>query len=96
MKDQLHVVCGAGGFIGGHLLAELRRQGFNRLRAVDIKPFEEWLQRFNDIENLCLDLRQREHCEQAVRGAFRVYNLAADMGAWASSRTTRRCACSAC
>ena len=80
MKSELFVVCGAGGFIGGHLVAELRRHGFNRLRAVDIKPFEEWFQRIDDVENLRLDLRVREQCEQAVRGAFRVFNLAADMG----------------
>ena len=32
------VVCGAGGFIGGHLVADLRRQGHTQIRAVDIKP----------------------------------------------------------
>jgi len=80
MKNELFVVCGAGGFIGGHLLAELRRQGFDRLRGVDIKPFEEWYQRIDQVENLRLDLRVRAQCEQAMRGAWQVYNLAADMG----------------
>jgi GDP-D-mannose 3',5'-epimerase len=38
VNDNLIVVCGAGGFIGGHLVADLLRQGFTRIRAVDIKP----------------------------------------------------------
>jgi nucleoside-diphosphate-sugar epimerase len=74
------VVCGAGGFIGGHLVADLRRQGFADIRAVDKKPFEEWYQKFDDVENLVLDLQEKEACEMALPGAQTVYNLAADMG----------------
>jgi len=75
------VVCGAGGFIGGHLVAELRHLGAGALRAVDIKPLEQWYQRFEDVENLTLDLQDRAACERAVAGNVReVYNLAADMG----------------
>jgi GDP-D-mannose 3', 5'-epimerase len=74
------VVCGAGGFIGGHLVADLRRQGVRNIRAVDQKPFEQWYQRFDDVENLQLNLQGREACEQAVQGCDWVYNLAADMG----------------
>ena len=79
-KDQLVVVTGAGGFIGGHLIADLRRQGFARLRAVDIKPLDEWYQRFDDVENLSLDLSGKAACERSCAGASEVYNLAADMG----------------
>jgi GDP-D-mannose 3', 5'-epimerase len=78
--SDLVVVTGAGGFIGGHLIADLRRQGYRRLRAVDIKPLEEWYQRFDDVENLSLDLSRIDACERACRGARLVYNLAADMG----------------
>ena len=74
------VVCGAGGFIGGHLVAELRRNGVTRIRAVDIKPFESWYQRFPDVENLQLDLSRQDACDQAVKGSDVVYNLACDMG----------------
>src|SRR5208282_5653657 len=74
------VVCGAGGFIGGHLVADLRRQGHTHLRAVDIKPLGEWFQKFDDVENRVLDLREKEACEQAVAGRALVYNHAADMG----------------
>ena len=79
-RGQRTVVCGAGGFIGGHLIADLRRQGYTRLRAVDLKPPERWYQRFPDVENVRLDLREPEACRSAVREAAIVYNLAADMG----------------
>jgi nucleoside-diphosphate-sugar epimerase len=73
------LVCGAGGFIGGHLTAELIRQG-HRVRAVDVKPLEEWHQRFDEAESLCLDLKLRNACDAATAGMELVYNLAADMG----------------
>ena len=68
-KDSLIVVCGAGGFIGGHLIADLRRQGHTRLRAVDIKPFEHWYQKFDDVENMHLDLSGSDACHEALRDA---------------------------
>ena len=74
------LVCGAGGFIGGHLIADLRRQGHTNLRAVDKKPPGEWYQRFDDVENLSLNLEHLDACEKAVAGCDVVYNLAADMG----------------
>jgi len=78
--DGLVVVTGAGGFIGGNLVSALRARGHKRLRAVDGKPFEEWYQRFDDVENLSLDLKLKEHCETAAKGAHEIYNLAANMG----------------
>jgi GDP-D-mannose 3', 5'-epimerase len=78
MKNEVAVVTGAGGFIGGALVAELRRT--YRVRAVDIKPYEEWHQVHEDVENLILDLNLKESCEQACHGAVQVYNLAANMG----------------
>jgi GDP-D-mannose 3', 5'-epimerase len=80
MKNELVVVTGAGGFIGGALVAEFRRQGFTRIRAVDIKPIAEWYQRSDEVENLELDLNRYEACEQTARGAYQIYNLAANMG----------------
>ena len=79
-RGSLIVVAGGGGFIGGHLVAELRRRGFEHIRAVDIKPADEWYQRFSDVENLELDLRERGACREAVAGAAEVFNFAADMG----------------
>ena len=54
MLTQLIVVCGGGGFIGGHLVGDLRRQGFQHIRAVDIKPLDEWYQTHPEVENLQL------------------------------------------
>lgn len=82
MKDKrdLIVVTGAGGFIGGSLVASLRAQGQTAIRAIDVKPTSEWYQRSEDVENLTLDLNLKENCEVATQGATDIYNLAANMG----------------
>jgi GDP-D-mannose 3',5'-epimerase len=74
------LITGAGGFIGGHLVRHLRASGVRHIRAVDVKPLDMWFQRFDDVENLELDLRNVEECRKAVSGMRWVYNLAADMG----------------
>src|SRR5215217_9783364 len=79
-QDDLIVVAGAGGFIGGSLVRYFRDLGYTRIRAVDKKPVNNWYQQFADVENFCLDLSQREACDRAVEGAVEVYHLAADMG----------------
>ena len=80
MKSERIVVCGGGGFIGGHLVADLRRQGVGPIRSVDLKSFDGWYQKFDGVENLVLDLQDKAACERAMQGASVVYNLAADMG----------------
>jgi len=79
-KDKMILVAGAGGFIGGAMVGELRRQGYKNIRAVDVKPLDEWYQVFKDAENLILDLNLKESCETATQGAAEVYNFAANMG----------------
>jgi nucleoside-diphosphate-sugar epimerase len=74
------LVAGAGGFIGGHLVAEFRKKGYSRIRAIDVKPFDQWYQRFDDVENLSLDLNLLENCETSAKGMDEIYNLAANMG----------------
>jgi GDP-D-mannose 3',5'-epimerase len=73
------LVAGAGGFIGGHLTRKLAEAG-HRVRAVDIKPLNEWYQVAESADNMVLDLRLKENCYQAVNGCNEVFNLAADMG----------------
>lgn len=79
-KDDLIVVTGAGGFIGGSLVRYFHDQGFTRLRAVDKKPLPEWYQRTPGVECLCMDLSDPDNCARACENAREVYNLAADMG----------------
>src|SRR6185312_2829567 len=80
MSDKLILVAGGGGFIGGHLVARLREEGFTRIRSVDVKPLEYWYQTFDDVENVVADLQLRDECQAACRGVSEVYNLACDMG----------------
>jgi GDP-D-mannose 3',5'-epimerase len=82
-SQELVVITGAGGFIGGHLVDFFLRKGM-RVRAADIKPLNEWYQTHRSARNLagpikgdCRDFRvSRALCE----GASEVYQLAADMG----------------
>ncbi len=79
-KKTSILVAGAGGFIGGHLVQYLKNQGYQNIRAVDIKPFDKWLQLDQEVENLKSDLREKENCHQATKNIDEVYNLAAIMG----------------
>lgn len=79
-SDELIVITGAGGFIGGWLVGQLLNEGFHRIRAVDLKPVNEWFQCFRDAENLVADLREISACRSVVRDASYIFNLAADMG----------------
>ncbi len=79
-KDDLILIAGAGGFIGGHLVADLIKKGFRRLRSVDIKPLDSWYQTFPEVENLQQDLKDKSACERVCQNVRYVYNLAADMG----------------
>jgi GDP-D-mannose 3',5'-epimerase len=80
MSNRTILVAGAGGFIGGHLVADFLARGIKHIRAVDIKPFDEWYQVHDGVENIIADLREKEDCRMACRGARQIYNLAADMG----------------
>ena len=80
MKDKLIVVAGGGGFIGGHWVFDLLQRGYTNIRSVDIKPIDQWYQIFPQVQNLQLDLQNKEACIRAVDSANEVYNLAADMG----------------
>ena len=80
LKGKKAVVCGGGGFIGGHLVKSLLAKGVNVVRAVDIKPLDEWYQVTPEVENVVADLKDKESCYRAARGAEVVFQLAADMG----------------
>jgi GDP-D-mannose 3',5'-epimerase len=80
LKGETAVVCGAGGFIGGHLVKSLMASGVRVVRAVDVKPLEAWYHVTDGVENLSLDLKDKESCMVAAEGVSLVYQLAADMG----------------
>lgn len=80
MANSTILVTGAGGFIGGQLVAELRKAGAGAVRAVDVKPFDQWYQRFDDVDNRQLDLSRLDACMEAAEGVSDIYQLAADMG----------------
>ena len=80
MGNTKTLVTGAGGFIGGHLVDYLTRQGVREIVAVDRKPLDEWYQTTEGVENRVLDLQYLDACKAAIEGAETVYNLAADMG----------------
>ena len=76
MKTAL--VCGAGGFIGSHLVKRLKREGF-WVRGVDQK-FPRYAETHAD-DFVVGDLREQELVRRIVdRGFDEVYQLAADMG----------------
>ncbi|HLH35410.1 MAG TPA: NAD-dependent epimerase/dehydratase family protein [Alloacidobacterium sp.] len=80
LTNERVVVCGAGGFIGGHLVQALLKNGVNVVRAVDVKPLDEWYQKSSEVENLSLDLRDKDNCFKAAEDMQIVFQLAADMG----------------
>jgi GDP-D-mannose 3', 5'-epimerase len=79
-KDDVIVIGGAGGFIGGSLARHFAKQGYTHIRAADKKPLYEWYQRVPGVECLHLDLSVEDNCKRLCEGAVEVYNLAADMG----------------
>src|SRR5208282_2800870 len=80
LKNKKVLVCGAGGFIGGHLVRTLLANRADIVRAVDIKPLDEWCQLSGDVENLSLDLKDKDNCHRVAAGVSVVFQLAADMG----------------
>ena len=80
LSNQKVVVCGGGGFIGGHLVGQLLRDGVDVIRSIDVKPVRDWYQVHTGVENVSADLKEIDACHAAVRGADVVFNLAADRG----------------
>ena len=78
MKKK-YLICGAGGFIGGHLVNDLMNEG-NEVVCADIKPKEYWFQIFDKNKNYSLDLKEYENCLKVTQGVDYIYNMACNMG----------------
>jgi nucleoside-diphosphate-sugar epimerase len=73
------LICGAGGFIGGHLVSSLINDG-HEVVCADIKPVENWFQNFGESKNFSLDLKDYENCLEVTKNVDFIYNMACNMG----------------
>jgi len=74
-----YLVCGAGGFIGGHLVKNLMDEG-HEVVCADIKPLEYWFQIFENNQNFSLDLKSYDNCLKVTKNVDYIYNMACNMG----------------
>ena len=79
MKNKI-LICGAGGFIGGHLVNYYLQNSDNELVCADIKPEANWFQIFDKNNNFSLDLKNFESCMEVTKDVDYVFNLACNMG----------------
>ena len=79
MIKKKYLVCGAGGFIGGHLVENLRNEG-HEVVCADNKPYEYWFQINESNKNYSLDLKEYENCLTVTDGVDYIYNMACNMG----------------
>ena len=87
-----YLICGAGGFIGGHLVNDLMKQGHEVICA-DVKPLEYWFQIFDQNKNYCLDLKEYDNCLKVTQGVDYIYNMACNMGVWALLKIIKQNVC---
>jgi len=80
MVKKKILVCGAGGFIGGHLVSNLIKDNKFEIICADIKPFEYWFQYFDVLKNYSLDLKDYANCLKISQGVDFIYNMACNMG----------------
>ncbi len=80
IKGKKILVVGAGGFIGGHLLKRLLKDG-NSIVATDIKPKEYWFQDFENAQNhYSMDMKDINNCRNVSKNVDYVFNMACNMG----------------
>ena len=79
-------IAGAGGFIAGHLINNLKKN--HELICADIKPLGQWYQKFDECENYVFNLKEAEHCNKLTRDVDCIYNFACNMFGMGSSMTS--------
>ncbi len=79
MKKKV-LICGAGGFIGGHLANHFLENSEYEIVCADIKPEINWFQIFDKNQNYSLDLKNYEDCLKVTEGVDYIFNMACNMG----------------
>ena len=79
MKKKI-LICGAGGFIGGHLASKLIKENEFDIICADIKPKEYWFQIFDEAQNYSLDLKEYENTFKVSKDVDYIFNFACNMG----------------
>ena len=79
MKKKV-LICGAGGFIGGHLVSYFSKEKIFDIICVDIKPLEFWFQIYDKNLNYSFDLKNYEDCLRVTKNIDYVFNMACNMG----------------
>ena len=74
------LICGAGGFIGGHLAKHFLDQENCELICADIKPLESWFQLFEKNTNYSFDLKDYNSCLKVTKNVDYIFNMACNMG----------------
>ena len=80
MKKKI-LICGAGGFIGGHLVGSFLKEDYDIVCA-DVKPFHNWFQYFENCKNFSLDLKDYNNCLKITKDIDYIFNMACNMVAW--------------
>ena len=79
MKKRI-LICGAGGFIGGHLASKFSKDNNIELVCADIKPKEYWFQSFDNAKNFSLDLKDYDNTLKVCNDVDYIFNFACNMG----------------
>ena len=74
------LICGAGGFIGGHLASHFSHDKNVKLICADIKPLEFWFQKFDNCQNFSIDLKNYEETKKVTKNVDYIFNFACNMG----------------
>ena len=74
------LICGAGGFIGGHLVSYFVKNTNFQIVCADIKPLNFWFQLNDQLKNYSCDLKDFDNALKVTQGVDYIYNFACNMG----------------
>jgi len=74
------LICGAGGFIGGHLVSHFTKNTDLQIVCADIKPLNFWFQLNDQLKNYSCDLKDFDNALKVTQGVDYIYNFACNMG----------------